>query len=254
MKKEKKKKKEKEIENKKEEEKKEEKEIQKPEKKEKVCEIFKVEKNGEKTIKACGIEETKIATKGQIKSENKILKNVLIWLGVFFFIFILIFLAINASMNFEYKGMDWDILKEGEVIFYHTSFPMIDDGKNVNYNVYLRNDPRKLEDIPFDGELNLLEMMVINSSNNVNCDGYGGIAIINLQQIFETFGTTLMKDPNAICDSQNRYMFVKIQEGDVTEIEQIGPTCYNLNVNNCEILEVTEKFIVETLAKYKIIV
>ncbi len=234
---------------KREEENKEEKENQKQEKKEKVCEIFKVEKNGGETIKACGTEETKIANKGQIKSENKILKNVLIWLGIFLFIFLLIFLSIRSANSFEYKGIQGDVIKEGDVIFYHVSFPMIYEGKDVNYNVYLRTNPRKLENIPFEGELNLLKMMVINSSDSFVCEGKGGIAMINFKQILGNFGMSFMKDSNASCDSQGRYMFIQIQEGDVTGIEQTGPACYNLNVNNCEILEVTEKFLIESLVE-----
>ncbi len=218
--------------------------------KEKVCEIFKVEKNGEKTIKTCGTEETKAVAKGQIKSENKILRNFLIWLGILIFVFILVFLIINSMKHFEYSGVSFSIIKEGEVIFYHTSFPMYSPitGKYIpEYNIYLRNDPRKLENIPFEGEMNLRERLVLNSTESFSCGGHGGIAGYNFQQILGAVGIKVIKDPNATCDSQGRYMFVQIQPGDITSIEQFGPACYNLNVNNCEILKVTEKFIIETL-------
>ena len=194
-------------------------------------------------------EETKVETKGQVKSENKILKSVLVWLGILSVAFFLIFFSIRSSNSFDYKGIQGNVIKEGEVIFYHTSFPMIYDGKEVNYNVYLRTNPRKLEKIPFKGELNLLEMMVINNTGSFVCEGKGGIAMINFQQILGDFGMSFMKDANASCDSQGRYMFIQIQEGDVTGIEQTGSACYNLNVNNCEILEVTEKFLIETLVE-----
>ena len=221
-------------------------------KKEKVCEIFKVEKNGEKTIKTCGTEETRTVTKGQIKSENKILRNFLIWLGILIFVFILVFLIINSIKHFEYNGISFNVIKEGEVIFYHTSFPRYSPitGKHIeNYNIYLRNDPRKLENILFEGEINLRERLVINSTESFSCDGHGGIAGYNFQQILGAVGIKVIKDPNATCDSQGRYMFVKIQPGNITSIEQFGPACYNLNVNNCEILKVTEKFIIETFVK-----
>ncbi len=217
--------------------------------KEKICEIFKVGKNGEKTIKACGTEETEVVSKGQIKSENKILRNILIFLGIIVIVFLLIFLSVRAANNFEYKGINFNVVKEGDVLFYHTSFPMIYDGIKVNYNVYLRNDPRKLDKIPFEGELNLLEMMVINNSGDFVCEGKGGIAMINFQQILGDLGMNFMKDPNAGCDPEGRYMFVQIQEGNVTKIEQTGPACYNFYVKDCEILEVTEKFLVESLVE-----
>jgi hypothetical protein len=221
-----------------------------PVKKEEVKEIFKVEKDGEeKIVQAQGIEETKIKKEGQIKSQNKILKIFLIVIGLFSISFVLVFLSVNSSKNFEYRGIDWDVLKEGNVIFYHASLPMIYKGNEINYNVYLRNDPRKLEDVPVEGDLKMLEMMVVESSNNFVCDGYGGIAMINLQQIVGTFGMNVIKDPNATCDSEGRYLFVTMQEGDVTSIEKTGPACYNFNIKDCEVLKVTERFIIEVLVK-----
>lgn len=219
--------------------------------KEKVCEIFKIEKNGEKTIKTCGTEETKIANKGQIKSENKMLRNFLIWLGIVVLVFIAVFLIINLTKHFEYRGLNFNVIKEGEIIFYNAAFPMYSPitGKHVaDYNIYIRNDPRKLEDIPFEGEVKLAEILVINSTG-FNCEGDGIIAVQNFVQVFEALEVKVVKDPNATCDYLGRYMFVKLQPGDVTSIEQTGPACYNFNIDSCEILEVTERFIVETLVE-----
>jgi len=231
--------------------------------KRKIYEIFKIEKKPkvsgkdkikeeipkEKIVKAVGVEEQKVTTKDQVKDQNKLLKNLLIALAIFTLVFVLIIVAIDSSRNFEYKDIKFDVIREGNVVFYHTSFPIISNWQKVNYNVYLRNDPRKLEDIPFNGNLNLLEMMVINSSDNVACEGDGGIAIINLQQVLQVFGTTIIKDPDATCDAEGRYMFVNIESADSTYIEQTGPACYNLYVNDCEILKVTERFLVEALVK-----
>lgn len=219
---------------------------EKNKKKEKTSGVFKVDG---KTIETSGVEETKIVKEGQIKSENKILKSFFLWLAIITFVSIIIFWSFYSSKNFEYKGLEFETIKEGEVIFYHTSFPIVYQGKDVIYNVYLRNDPRKLEKVPFNGDLNLLEMMVINNTDSFICEGKGGIAMLNFQQILGDFGMNFMKDPNATCDSEGRYMFVQIQEGETTGIQQTGPACYTLNVNDCEILEVTEKFLVETLVK-----
>ena len=62
-----------------------------------------------------------------------------------------------------------------------------------------------------------------------------------------------MKDPKADFDPEGRYVFIKIQPGDTTSIEQTGDYCYNLNVNNCEILKVTERFLVETLIEERVL-
>ena len=225
--------------------------------KRRIFEIFKIEKktkeiskkDKEKIVKIHGTEEQKIETPDQAKSHNKLLKNFLITMGIFALIMIFIIISIYSANNFEYKGMKFDVIREGNVIFYHTSFPIIMDNIPMNYNVFLRNDPRKLNKIPFEGDLNLLEMMVINNSESFVCDGDGGIAILNFQQILGNAGMDFMKDPLANCDPEGRYMFVQILEGDVTKVEQTGPACYNFYVNNCEILKVTEKFLIESLVE-----
>ena len=196
--------------------------------------------------------EKKIVTKKkQIKEENKILRNFLVGIIGLIILVLLLTLFINSMKNFEYEGVKFNIIKAGQVIFYHTSFPFVVDGRDVTYNVYLRKDPRTLKDVAFEGEVNLLEMMVLDNTESFVCGGDGGIAILNFQQIFRAFGTTIIKDPNATCDSQGRYMFVRIQTGNETGIEQFGPACYEININNCEILDGTERFLIEVLIEAK---
>ena len=219
-------------------------------KKRKFYEFFRIKKKGkEKTIKVSGAEDIKKGTKKQIEYQNKLLRNLFIGIGILIIIILSLFWYFNSLSHFEYEGVKFDVIKEGNVIFYHTSFPMIQDGKDITYNVYLRNDPRKLKNVPFKGGVSLLEMMVIDNTENFVCGGDGGIAMYNFQQIFRAFGTNIIKDPNATCDSFGRYLFLVIKPGNQTSIEQFSPACYNLNVNNCEILDVTEKFIVETLVE-----
>lgn len=193
--------------------------------------------------------DKKVPVRKQIKQENKILRNFLFGIVVFIVLVLLLTFFVNYTKNFEYEGVEFDVEKAGEVVFYHTSFPMVEDGRDINYNIYLRNDPRELRSVDFDGEVNLLEMMVLDNTEDFVCDGDGGIAMLNFQQILGAFGTTIIKDPNATCDSQGRYMFLKIQPGDETSVVQFGPACYEININNCEILEGTERFLVELLVE-----
>jgi len=44
-------------------------------------------------------------------------------------------------------------------------------------------------------------------------------------------------------------MYINLKEGEETKIEQTGTACYDILINNCEILEGTEKFMVETFAE-----
>lgn len=221
-------------------------------KKEEVCETFKIEKNGkEETIKSCGIEEEKLATKEQADSQNKTLKKVIILIACLASILIIAYFAIVGIRHFEYKGVEFEIVKEGKIILYRTSIPVMYNGKPADYNFYLRNDPRKLDDIPFDGKIILVKDMVINmSGSDFNCEGYGIIGVANFVKLNELLGVKVMRDENATCDSQGRYMHVQIQPGEITKITQTGQVCYTIEVKDCEILKATEKMMVEIFVRY----
>ena len=180
---------------------------------------------------------------------NKIIRNTVAVLGLILVIIGIAFVTVDKARNFEYRGITGSIVKEGELIFYQTSLPVIYNGKETSYDFYLRNDPRDIDKIIFEGELNIVRGIAINYTNNLNCDGKGGIALANLLSLYNVIGATYIKDVNATCDDDGRYMFIQIQESNESSIEKVGPACYNLNVNNCEILEVTERFMYETLVK-----
>lgn len=222
-----------------------------------VCETFVVnEGNNEKIVKTCGEESLENhPSTTQIESQNKTLKRILIGLLVFSLILLSIYFIIDSIRHFEYEGVKFDVVKEGSVatgnlILYQTSVPVTYKGKMANYNFYLRKDPRELDKISFDGKLLLTQNIVLNMTEDFNCDGDGVIAIANMVKMYGIFGINVMKDGNASCDSQGRYSFIQIQPGEKTNIQQTGPSCYILNVNNCEILDATEKLMVETFIEY----
>ena len=188
--------------------------------------------------------ERKVSRKKQIESQNKILKNFFIGVVVIIIAGLLIFLLINQAKGFEYEGIKFKIVKEGDLVLYQTSLPVSYQGEKIPYNFYLRNDPRKLKEIPFNGELNLAKNLVINSTG-FNCDGEGIIAVANLLNLYRIMGVEAIKDENATCDSEGRFAFIRLQEGNETNIEKFGPICYNININNCEILKATERLMVE---------
>ena len=192
--------------------------------------------------------------------ESKKQNRILVWVLVFVVVVIASAVFVNyysvSQKEFEYNGFNFTVLDEGDVRFYHTSFTIYDIKQvenslpvrnEVNYNVYLRNNPKKLEKISFNGKMNKMEMMVLNDSGEFNCEGDGVIAIANMNQILNAIGTKVIRDDNATCDEQGRYMFVNIQGGDKTSVEQYGPSCYNINIDECEILEGTERFVLEML-------
>jgi hypothetical protein len=199
------------------------------------------------------------------KDENKILRNIFLSIGAFILIVFFIVFAINdfslratgkaigIGTNFEYKGVKFDMVKEGDLIFYHTSFPVIYNGTKNIYNIYLRNDPRDLEKkVPAKGTLTSLDSTVINITQEFDCEGDQMIAIANLVNLYNAIGVTLIRDETAGCDPLGRYKYLTIQPGNTTNIEMVGPNCYNININNCEILEGTERFIVGMLVKINV--
>lgn len=210
------------------------------------------------------IEEDKLQKEEKNKekeadTQNKQLKNIFIVLGVIGAVFLIGVFFIYSLKSFEYKGVDFKIIKEGDLVLYNTFFEMQSiTGQHVgNYNLYFRNDPRNLEKIPFEGEINLevaLKKMVIkmDDSAELNCEGNGVIAIANLVNSFGLLGIEVIKDENVSCDSEGRYMYVDILQGEESKIEQYGPSCYKLIVSDCKILEVTEKFIIDSIVENKV--
>jgi hypothetical protein len=229
--------------------------------KEKVCEVFEVEKKGKESVKkACDSMETKHATKKELENQNKTLRNILIGIGLFVVLLILIVYMFQLGGRFEYRGVTFEVIKEGNLLFYKTAFPVKYAGDIVTYQVFIRNDPRTLErDIPFEGEMDFgakftnidgLHRLVVNASDTFDCAGYEIIAIGNMANL-KAVGITMVKDENATCDEQGRYMFINIKKGDESKITQIGDSCYELSVKDCEIMEVTERFMTEAFVYHQ---
>lgn len=183
---------------------------------------------------------------------NKQLAYILVGIGIAVIITLAMPYLINLTKQFNYKGVRFKVIKQGELTFYNTQIPLYNSSgkKYSNYNFYLRNDPRNLENIPFNGKLYFKKNMVINATQDfTKCDKYSVIAFANLAQLYAVMGTKVIKDLNASCDAQGRYTYLNVKTGNETKIEQVGPSCYDLIVSNCEVLNITERFMDETFIK-----
>jgi hypothetical protein len=184
----------------------------------------------------------------QIKYENKQLKILFFTIGGILLAFLIGYFFISSLENFEYRGINIEIVKE--IAPYKISIPFIYQGKEVPYDFYLRKNPKKIgNDIDFNGELDLMKNIVFNSEENFNCDGDGLIAIANLASLLDKIGAKVIKDENATCDSQGRYTYILLKKSNITDIKQTGISCYDININDCEILKATERFMIEIFAK-----
>ena len=205
-------------------------------------------------------------SKKQIVSQNKILKKILIWIGIFVGVFVVVSLGIYSMNHFEHRGAKFDVDKVSlaEHTLYKTSLPVAYRNNitgelvSADYNFYIRNDPRELDrEIPFEvfkesEAIVFTQDLVINMTEDFACEGDGIIGIQNLKNLYELLGTKVIKNPEIGCDAFGEsYLFLQIRpgEGEETSIEQFAPTCYNVYVNDCEILKVTERMMVEIFAK-----
>ena len=132
--------------------------------------------------------------------------------------------------------------------------PVVYQGKDTDYNFYLRNDPRKIESgVPLDGEIIFRKNMVLNvTTENLFCDGDWSLAIGNMQNLYGIMGISLLVWNESVeyLPVQD-YMFVTFNEANVTEIKEKSGNSYELNVNDCEVLAVAERLMVETFLQFK---
>ena len=194
-----------------------------------------------------------VSREEEAKAQNKILRNILIGIGILLAGIFLFMTISNSLSRFEYRGVDFEIVRFCDagppcLVAYRTSIPVTVNDTAVPFNFYLRNDPRKL-DVNFTGKIFFSDNMVLNSEAPFVCDGKGAIAAANLIQLYDVLGTKVIKDENASCDLLGRYIFVQVKPGNKTSVRQFGPGCYNIDIKDCEILEGTEKFMIETFVK-----
>jgi hypothetical protein len=220
--------------------------------KEEITEIFEVEKDGkEKTVEAHGVEEEKLASKGQIKKEKKVFVVIIILMIGLAGLFAAFYFLSDSFNHMNIQGVKFTIDKTvmaGKTL-YKTSIPATINGSKVTYNFWLRGNPKITEQIPFEGNLTVMKNMVLNQTSNFNCNGDGIIGIANLVKLYNIVGSEVIADKNATCDGNGRYVFINIQNGNETKITQTGKTCYNIQVKDCEILPATERFMIETFIK-----
>lgn len=215
---------------------------------EKVCEVFEVSEDGkEKIVKTCGEMPVKHASKEEIQKANETLRNILIGIGIFVLVFVITIFAVNNINKVDYKEVKFNAVDENGKTFYHTSFPIFKENQVITYNVFLRKNPAKNK-IPFEGELEIGKAMIQNFEDGFVCDGYGVVAIANLNSLYNSIGIETGRDSNATCDEYGRYMYLNFIPSDKSKIVQIGPACYEMHIKDCEIIAVTEKFMLETLS------
>jgi len=188
--------------------------------------------------------------KKQLDEQNKQLQYILIGISILVLLVFGGYYFSQSRLNFNYEGIDFKTVSMGSLVFYEATFPIWYYGEPVEYSYYLRGNPKKTAKevkLEISGNLNFLPVAIINSSSEFNCNGDGSISVGNLQKVLEIRGTTLQVNQSLGCSENSDYMYLYLTEGEENEIKEISPFCYELRINDCEILKVTERFDLEVL-------
>jgi len=222
-----------------------------------------------KVEKLSGDEKEELKAEGELPKKNirKSENRQLIW---FFLIVVVIFASflvpyfwIQGSKTFTFGGVDWDIDDSDQFItFYHTEFPALNKA-NLNYNVYLRYDPRK-NDVYTEGEFNYFKYGgYFSFAEEVNtCGGQvfraaadmknfvrTGVGIGNMDnaaltpEFAEEIGAPFVNCLNTL---DRTVVVLRIGEPSVIQSE-INPYCYVISIRDCDDFEPIEKFITKTI-------
>jgi len=167
--------------------------------------------------------------------------------------------------RFEYGGVQFEKLEQGEITFYHGIFPIIYNGDLISYhNFYFRTDPRK-NDIAVNTSFKLSKNVIIGLSPGVEECQSIVLAQPQLATFIKAFPfvTNLssgINDRNAANSMNLSYVgcenasdgttVVLIRKSSAPSID-LGSrsNCYIFNVGECEYLETVEKYMMSVAAQ-----
>jgi len=232
-----------------------------------------------KEAEAIDIEKQKRLSLKQ-KQNRQIIWALILMVSVIAIIFLVPYIKQNVFNKFEYTGLDFYKTKVGTsvtgaavsdgTIFYFTEIPLINQyGFPIgDYSIYFRNDPRQLENITVD----IIEKKVqfqkdtpvyLSISYNAPVCDDNIIAVVGLTNFLDKFGTLKVKgamndafyaESNnleyATCNTNPNNTVIMLKTGNETLISKTGRNCYELQYKECEINQVTEKFILTIIENY----
>ena len=197
------------------------------------------------------------------RKQQKQLLAVIVTIAVIFIIVFTIYILAQKSRKFEYNGMKFERIMYDQLPLYYTQLNIHrGDGSNVNYNLYLRNDPRG-NNIPVEADIKfLVGKSFITVDEGMQDCREASLGLINLASFltgmgFDVKGATSSKQvaentghPYISCNNSldNTVISLEIAEEDsvITQVDG-NPNCFILKVKDCNVLNITEKFTVEMI-------
>lgn len=193
----------------------------------------------------------------------------------------------NYFNKFDYHGLEFQKTRLGKINFYSTRIPIIVDSNNVpagtglavegiesekkligTYALNLREDPRNSDNIKVDLDVNnitFIKQKTVYASFNSSdppCQ-HNVISAAEIARFLIDFGglkaegavvnedyAELNKIPYVTCESNPDNTVILIKDGNETKISKLKKNCYEIMYKDCEILPVSEKFILSILEGY----
>jgi len=200
---------------------------------------------------------------------------VILMASIILIIVVIPFVKMNYLDKFDYHGLTFQKTQLGEIEFYSTKFPVLAATGNVigNYAVNLRNDPRELENITVKATFDDIDFRFHKENGAIkydpvyiSLDPFMGVcedSTIAVLTLSGFLGDSGLDVKSASMDKEyaeaNNFTYkrcaddssvIMITQGDVNKITEIGDVCYEIRFKDCDILKVSERFVLKMLEQY----
>ena len=164
----------------------------------------------------------------------------------------------KSSRHFNYAGLTFYKAKEGNLDLILTYFPLYNSSVDVFASLpyYLRNDPRKLAYIEIKDKLQVNNSVGVVIDDSLGNCSEGNLADLQLSVFLEeikkktftgTFNRTLAQNISGLqyvnCSIADNYSILAFRAGNESMIFKENK-CYILEVKDCEMMKVAERFII----------
>lgn len=198
-------------------------------------------------------------------SKNK--KNIAIAI-VATFLIIVIILAVILLINpkpeeFTYNGFNFKEIDFGGLNLYQTNMTVIRNNKPYAFNLTFRNDPRTLDYIPVNFSGMTKGVYLSFSPNTTDCRGNASMATFEVGQFLSIIGVkaeaavTENSSNNTLpvrnCSNSlaNTVIILKPFSNETRVYQGKGKNCIVLESKECYLVDVSERFILALLEKYR---
>lgn len=244
--------------------------IQKSEEKEEQTEEIKnpeepgkPDKKPEKNEKTDDGKEDKPKAKKSGKKTLAIIGIILVALAIAIIIYALVYNPARAN-KFTYKQLQFEKIQFGGIYVYETNLTLIKSGFPTLLNVRLRNDPRQLGKIPVNYSSLKEKVYFTFPQETLNCSSDSLIAAFQVGQYLGNMGFSVTPAvtsnfsgntlPVVDCSNSSKTKTVIYLKpfGNETRIYQESNGCIVLEARNCDVVQVSESFILSILEKVKV--